>query len=146
MENPGFNNMDNNNMQNWSANENNAFNNKSNKNYVSGGNELFTTSSNHDNSNNKDLNDNKNIVHIVFITLKGNNHARKYNQNDRIKDVLESFVKEFGLPISTLKEIHFLYNATSLNTNLEKNPTLKELGIKNMAKINIIDMKNIIGA
>ena len=121
-------------------------NNRSNKNYVSGGNELFTTSSNDNNSNNKDLNDKKNIIHIIFITLKGHNHSRKYNQNDKIKYVLESFVKEFGLSINTLKEIHFLYNATSLNTNLEKNPTLKELGIKNFSKINVIDMKDIIGA
>ena len=120
--------------------------NKPNKNYVYGGNALFITSTNDENSNNKVLNDKENLIHIIFITMKGHNHSRKYNKNDKIKDVLGSFIREFGLPLNALKEIHFLYNATNINNLEDNNYTLKQLGIKNFAKINVVDMKNIIGA
>ena len=117
-------------------------NNKSNGNHVCGGNPLFTTSSNDVNFQN---NNSKDIINIVFLSMKGNKHNRKYNQNDKIRNVLENFLEGFGLPKNALKEIQFLYNAVNLN-NLNENVTLKDFNIKDFARINIIDMKNIIGA
>ena len=119
-------------------------NNKSNENCVLGGNGLFTTSSNDENIQIND-NNSKDIINIVFVTMKGNRHNRKCNQNDTIKNVLENFLEGFGLPKTALKEIIFLNNAINLN-NLEDNITLKQFRILNNSKINIVDMKNIIGA
>lgn len=113
--------------------------------YVSGGNALFTTSTNDKNYDKNFNNNSKDTINIVFVSMKGNRHIRKYDQNDKIINVLENFLKEFGLPKNALKEIQFLYNAVNLN-NLEENITLKEYGVKNSARINIIDMKNIIAA
>jgi hypothetical protein len=117
-------------------------NNKSNGNHVCGGNPLFTTSSNDENFQN---NNSKDIINIIFLSMKGNKHNRKYNQNDKIRNVLENFLEGFGLPKNALKEIQFLYNAVNLN-NLNENVILKDFNIKDFARINIIDMKNIIGA
>ena len=119
-------------------------NNTSDKNNVLGGNSLFTTSTNDDNFKNNN-NDSKDIINIIFISMKGHTHNRKYNKNGKIRDILESFLEGFGLPKSALKEIHFLYNAANLN-NLKENVTLKQFNIVNFARINIIDMKNIIAA
>ena len=119
-------------------------NNTSDKNNVLGGNSLFTTSTNDDNFKNNN-NDSKDIINIIFISMKGHTHNRKYNKNEKIRDIFESFLKEFGLPKNALKEIHFLYNAVNLN-NLKENVTLKQFNIVNFARINIIDMKNIIAA
>ena len=117
-------------------------NNKSNGNHVCGGNPLFTTSSNDVNFQN---NNSKDIINIVFLSMKGNKHNRKYNQNDKIRNVLENFLEGFGLPKNALKEIQFLYNAVNLN-NVKEDVTLKQFNIVNSARINIVDMKNIIGA
>ena len=119
-------------------------NNTSGKNNIFGGNELFTTSTNYDNFQNNN-NDPKDIINIIFISMKGHSHNRKYNQNEKIRDVLENFLEGFGLPKNALKEIQFLYNAVNLN-NVKEDVTLKQFNIVNSARINIVDMKNIIAA
>ena len=90
-------------------------------------------------------NDDPNIVNIFFIMMQGNRHIRKFKADDKIGDVLEKFVQSFGLLTKSLESIYFLHNAVNLN-NLNQQKTLKELHITNASRINVIDMKNIIGS
>ena len=112
--------------------------------YNKGSNQLYdflTSSSNYGQQN--DLFSNK--INIIFKTMKGNQHIRSFNQNDKIIDVLESFLTSVGVSKNALSKIHFLYNATNIN-NLNKNMTLNNFNIKNNAVLNVIDINNIIGA
>ena len=59
--------------------------------------------------------------------------------------MLKQFVNSFGLSENTLKEIIFLHNAVNLN-NIDQNLTLKEQRIHNNARINVMDLNDIIGA
>ena len=111
------------------------------KNADSGRKQIFTTSSN-DESND---NNNEGIIQIVFVSMKGNNHIRKYNKNEEIGSVLKKFIEGFGLSKNALKKIHFLFNASNLN-NLKENTTLKDANLVNNSRINVIDINNIIGA
>ena len=119
-------------------------NNQPYNNYVSGGNQLpkaFITSS----EGIESTNPGPNKLNLIFVMMQGNKHTRTFNKNDKIRYVLEQFVESFGLGTNTLKNIYFLFNATNLN-NLEKNKTLEDLRIVNNTRINVIDLKNIIGA
>ena len=115
-------------------------NNKPYEKFVSGGKQIFTTSSNDESNDN-----NEDMIQIVFVGMKGNKHIRKYNKNEEINSVLQKFVESFGLNKNALKKIYFLYNATNLN-NLKENITLKDANLINNSRINIIDINNIIGA
>ena len=84
-------------------------------------------------------------VNIVFIMMKGNKHLKNYKKNETIKNVLEKFIKDLDIHVNTLKEIYFLFNATNLN-NVNPNKTIEDLYIRNFTRINVIDMKNIIGS
>ena len=76
---------------------------------------------------------------------QGNQHTRSYNQNETIRNMLKQFVNSFGLSENTLKEIIFFHNAVNLN-NIDQNLTLKEQRIHNNARINVMDLNDIIGA
>ena len=119
-------------------------NNQQYNNYVSGGEPGFsflTTSSVESQPKSKDPED----INIVFVTMKGNNHIKRYNKKDKIKNVLKSFVQSFGLTENALTKINFLYNATNLN-NLRDDMTLEEFNVVNNSRINVIDINDIIGA
>ena len=121
----------------------NLMNNNNNP-IVSGGNKfnnIFTTSSNDNNDNGQ----NSDIINIIFRMSQGNQHTRSYNQNETIRNMLKQFVNSFGLSENTLKEIIFLHNAVNLN-NIDQNLTLKEQRIHNNARINVMDLNDIIGA
>ncbi len=76
---------------------------------------------------------------------QGNWHSRSFNKNTTIGNMLKQFVNSFGLSENTLKEIIFLHNAVNLN-NIDQNLTLKEQRIHNNARINVMDLNDIIGA
>ena len=119
-------------------------NNQQYNNYVSGGEPGFsflTTSS----VESQSKSENPEVINIIFITLKGNNHIKRYNKKDKIKNVLKSFVQSFGLTENALTKINFLYNATNLN-NLRDDITLEEFNVVNNSRINVIDINDIIGA
>ena len=84
-------------------------------------------------------------INIVFVMMKGNKHIKNFKNGDTIRIVLEKFVKSLDIHVNTLKEIYFLFNATNLN-NINPDKTINELGIRNFTRINVIDMKNIIGS
>ena len=84
-------------------------------------------------------------INIVFIMMKGNKHIKNYKSNETIGGVLEKFIRSLDIHVNTLKEIYFLYNATNLN-NVNPNKTISDLYIRNFTRINVIDMKNIIGS
>ena len=115
-------------------------NNKPYEKFVSGGKQMFTTSSNDESNDN-----NEDMIQIVFVSMKGNKHIRKYNKNEEINSVLQKFVEGFGLNKNALKKIYFLYNAANLNS-LKENTTLKDANLINNSRINVIDINNIIGA
>ena len=119
-------------------------NNQPYNNYVSGGNQLpevFITSS----EGIESANPGPNKVNLIFVMMQGNKHTKTFKKNEKIRYVLEQFVESFGLSTNTLKKIYFLFNATNLN-NLEKHKTLEDFHIVNNSRINVIDLKNIIGA
>ena len=119
-------------------------NNQQYNNYVSGGEPGFsflTTSS----VESQSKSENPEVINIIFITLKGNKHIKRYNKKDKIKNVLKSFVQSFGLTENALTKINFLYNATNLN-NLRDDMTLEEFNVVNNSRINVIDINDIIGA
>ena len=84
-------------------------------------------------------------VNLVFVMMQGNKHTRTFKKNDKIRYVLEEFIKSIGLGVKVLNKIYFLYNATNLN-NLGNTKTLEEFKIYHNARINVIDSENIIGA
>ena len=117
-------------------------NNKPYEHYVAGGNQPaeFLKHS----SSEKIINiDNK--INVVFTGTKGNLHTRFFNKNDKIKDMLSKFMKSVGLMEYHLKNIYFLYNACNLNT-INQEQTLDQVGIRNGARVAIIDLQDIIGA
>ena len=78
--------------------------------------------------------------------MKGNIHNRAFNKTDTIQQMLLKFIKSQGLMEKHLDNIYFLFNAINLNTLNNKNLTLEQFGIRNNARVTIIDLKNIIGA
>ena len=59
--------------------------------------------------------------------------------------MLSKFMKSVGLMEYHLKNIYFLYNACNLNT-INQDQTLDQVGIRNGARVAIIDLQDIIGA
>ena len=100
----------------------------------------FLTQSSKDNNFNPS---NSDIINVVFVTMKGNNHMRFYNKNMKIREMLEDFLTKFGLSKNSLDRVQFLYNATIIN---KLNMKLSQFNIVNNSKINVIDIHNVIGA
>ena len=119
-------------------------NNKPYEHYVQGGNKVpdFMKQSSNENLNGIILDDK---INVIFVVMKGNSHSRIFNKNDTIRDMLIKFIKSCGLQEYHLKFIYFLFNAVNLNT-INQNQTLKDFGIRNGAKITILDLQDIIGA
>lgn len=117
-------------------------NNKPYEHYVAGGNQPaeFLKHSSSEKITNID-----NKINVVFTGTKGNLHTRFFNKNDKIKDMLSKFMKSVGLMEYHLKNIYFLYNACNLNT-INQDQTLDQVGIRNGARVAIIDLQDIIGA
>ena len=117
-------------------------NNKPYEHYVAGGNQPaeFLKHSSSEKITNID-----NKINVVFTGTKGNLHTRFFNKNDKIKDMLSKFMKSVGLMEYHLKNIYFLYNACNLNT-INQEQTLDQVGIRNGARVAIIDLQDIIGA
>ena len=117
-------------------------NNKPYEHYVAGGNQPaeFLKHSSSEKITNID-----NKINVVFTGTKGNLHNRFFNKNDKIKDMLSKFMKSVGLMEYHLKNIYFLYNACNLNT-INQDQTLDQVGIRNGARVAIIDLQDIIGA
>ena len=117
-------------------------NNKPYEHYVAGGNQPaeFLKHSSSEKVTNID-----NKINVVFTGTKGNLHTRFFNKNDKIKDMLSKFMKSVGLMEYHLKNIYFLYNACNLNT-INQDQTLDQVGIRNGARVAIIDLQDIIGA
>ena len=142
------------NLYNKFKNQNNGFaiqlgialglnKNKPYNNYLKPPSFAFLTSSSND-TNFQEFG-NPDVINIVFITMKGNKHSRKFLKNEKINVALKKFLISVGLNENALNKIQFLCNATNLNT-LDKNMTLQQFNITNNTKINVIDRNNIIGA
>ena len=86
------------------------------------------------------------IINVIFHVQTGNKHTRCFNKNETIQQMLLKFIKSQGLMEKHLDNIYFLFNAINLNTLNNKNLTLEQFGIRNNARVTIIDLKNIIGA
>ena len=119
-------------------------NNRPYENYLKGGNQTPAFMKQSSSDNIPKGSDDK--INVVFQVMKGNIHNRAFNKTDTIQQMLSKFIKSLGLLEKHLDNIYFLFNAINLNTLNNKNLTLEQFGIRNNARVTIIDLKNIIGA
>ena len=89
-------------------------------------------------------NKNQNKKNVCFVLNRGQRIVFPIEENKTIRDVLIEFCEKLNIPIPSINELLFLYNATKLDP--DGKITLKQLSNSPSINITVLEQNNIIAA